>query len=139
MAYRTEIISDSNHAKVSRSGELVVAPLHYDEAVYQYMDVINIAYNFAVPLPQKQMVITGFVASGNKNITGSSESIVEIYEADNIDEITVSKALVTIAVAKNQVVAPTPLRILVNEGKWVNAKMDDDDVHLTMFGYYIAV
>ena len=38
---------------------------------------------------------------------------------------------------KNTVVSPTPLRILVNSGVWVNAKTDDATIHVTMFGYYI--
>ena len=31
-----------------------------------------------------------------------------------------------------------PLNILVAPGKYVNAKTTDDDIHMTIMGYYIS-
>ena len=33
--------------------------------------------------------------------------------------------------------AIVPLNILVNKGVWLNAKTGDDDVHMTIMGYYV--
>ena len=138
MALPVEIKFGGKQAKVTPSGELVVAPLAYDSSKYNLLDVNDTAYNFVSPKANKQFIITGFIAVGNKSIAGSpAEAIVEIYEATSSGTITVDKVLITFAIATSQEISPVSLRILVNEGKWVNAKMDNDDVHLTIFGYFI--
>jgi hypothetical protein len=124
-------------ARVTKSGELVVGQLSYDETFYNEMSATGTAYNFFVPKAGKQFIITGFLAVSDKNIT--ADAIVEIYEASGDSSTTVDKALPKFAMTKNAVVSPTPLRILVTEGVWVNAKTDDATIHLTMFGYYIDV
>jgi hypothetical protein len=126
---------DGTKVKVTKSGELVTSSLSYDLVQYQEMTATGTAYNFYGPVERKQFIITGFLAVSNKDIT--ADAIIEIYEADSDTETTISKALPKFAITKNSVVAPTPLRILVNEGVWVNAKTDDATIHLTMFGYYI--
>jgi hypothetical protein len=126
---------DGNKVKVTSSGELVTSSLEYDLTKYQEMSATGTAYNFYEPEPRKQFIITGFLAVSDKNIT--ADAIVEIYEADSVSSTTVSKALPKFALTKNAIASPTPLRILVNEGVWVNAKTDDATIHLTMFGYYI--
>jgi hypothetical protein len=129
------ISQNGTPVKVTSSGELVTAALAYDLSMYNEMSATGTAYNFYSPESGKQFIITGFVAVSDKNIT--ADAIVEIYEADSDDSTTVSKALPKFAMTKNAVVSPTPLRILVSQGVWVNAKTDDATIHLTMFGYYI--
>ena len=51
--------------------------------------------------------------------------------------MTVDKFLVQFVVTLDQAIVATPLHILVNSGKFINAKTDNDDVHLTLMGYYI--
>jgi len=49
----------NRHAKVSRSGELAVSPLNYDETVFKELGTINVGVNFYEAKPQQQFVITG--------------------------------------------------------------------------------
>lgn len=122
-------------AKVTSSGELVTSALAYDLTKYQEMSSTGVPYNFFSPQAGKQFIITGFLAVSDKNIT--ADAIVTIYEADSDSSSTVLKELPKFAMTKNAVVSPTPLRILVNSGVWLNASTDDATIHLTMFGYYI--
>jgi len=121
--------------KVSPSGELAVGPIKYDNSVFREMSSTGTAFNFTKPQPGEQFVITGFLAVSDKNIT--ADAIVEIYEGNSRVAVTVEKCLISFAMTKNAVVAPTPLRVLVTHGLWLNAKTDDATIHLTMFGYFI--
>ena len=121
---------------VTNSGELVTSALHYDNTVFHAMSSTGTAYSFYPPLRDKQFVITGFIAVSDKNV-GANDALVEIYEANSVTSTVVQKALPTFAITKNSVVDPTGLRILVQEGFWVNAKTDIATINMTMFGYYI--
>jgi hypothetical protein len=135
MANPVTIEQNGNKVKVTNSGELVTSSLEYDLTKYHGMSSAGTAYNFYPPVSKKQFIITGFLAVSDKNIT--ADAIIEIYEADSDTSTTVDKELPKFALTKNAITSPTPLRILVNEGVWVNAKTDDATIHLTMFGYYI--
>ena len=124
-------------AKVSGSGELVVAPLHYSESVFQELGVINTAYNFFLPKAHKQFVITGFSLKADRDVSQSADATVIIYEASAIDSLTVDKTLFQDAMIRGERTGYTNVNQLVNEGKFINAKTTDDDIHVTIFGYYI--
>lgn len=124
-------------AKVTKSGELVVAPLSYDLTKFNELAEINTAYNFYGPIPLKQFVITSMLAYGDKQVSSNTNATVEVYEASATDETTVDKCLIRFEIGQNQAIPFTPLRVLVNHGKWINAKTDDDDIHMTIMGYYI--
>ena len=125
-------------AKITKSGELVVAPLSYDETMFVELAEDDTAYNFYEPKPQKQFVITGVLAYGDKQVSAVTNATVIVYEADSIDTLTVDKVLLQFEIGQNQSIPISSLRTLVNVGKWINAKTDDDDVHMTVMGYYIS-
>jgi len=56
---------------------------------------------------------------------------------DTAAEATVTKTLFSVSVLQYDQITIVPMNLLVSEGKFVNAKTTDDDVHLTLFGYYI--
>jgi len=125
-------------AKVTSRGQLVVAPLEFSETYFNFMDVDNQVYNFAEPRAGQRFVITGMLINGSRSI-GTSGAVVEIYEADAIDSGTVSKALFTIDLAKSASLSVNPLNVIINSGMWLNGRTDDDDVYLTILGYYVEV
>ncbi len=137
MSIPVNIEQDGNIAKVTKSGELVVAPLSYDLTKFNTLDAVNTAYNFFGPISEKQFIITGIMVFGDKDINDSSDTIVVVYEADTSDTITVDKTLLQFGVGKLTTLPMFPLRVLVNSGKWVNAKTGDDDIHMTIMGHYI--
>ncbi len=80
---------------------------------------------------------TGIIAAGNLSIAANALATVIVYEASADDTATVDKSLIQFGITRLQTFALSPLNILSEEGKFINAKTDDDDVFLTVMGYYI--
>lgn len=126
-------------AKVSAAGQLAVGPLFYDETEFNTLDVAGTAYNFYSPKAGQQFVITGILAFGDKDLSDADDTVIVVYEAGTAETATVDKILLQFGMPKLSLLPALPLNILVNEGKFVNAKTGDDDIHMTIMGYYIPV
>lgn len=124
-------------AIVTKIGQLVTTPYAYDETVFFELDLVNTAYNYYAPKNGFQFVVTGVVAFADKEVSNASDTNIIIYEAADSTTTTVDKTLLQFGLAQNSTISITPLNVLVNKGKFVNAKTDDDDVHMTIMGYYI--
>jgi len=138
------VIQGHNHpnsgvqdAKVNGTGALVTAAFDYDETKFVELAEPDVAYNFYNPKAGRAFVITGMIATGDKQIAANADATVVIYEAITDVTTSVDKELLTFVITQSTVVPLVPLNIFVNEGKFINAKTDDDDVHLNIFGYYI--
>ena len=125
-----------NRAKVTSRGQVVTGAISYDDSVFKELAEDDTAYNFYVPLAGQQFVVTGIILKGDKQI-GASDATVVVYEATAIDSITEAKTLLSLAVADGDILTLLPLNLLVSKGVWLNAKTSDDDVHMTIMGYYI--
>jgi len=124
-------------ARVTRTGQLVVAPFAYDETKFNVLDVAGTAVNFFTSKADSQFVITGVIATGDLQIAANAVAEVVILEGDNETDATGTKTLIQFGITRLQSVSYLPLNLLVTEGKFVNAKTDDDDVHMTIMGYFI--
>lgn len=114
-----------------------MAPLSYDETVFNVLDVAGTASNFYSPKSQKQFVITGVLAFADKDVSDASDTVIVVYEASDTTTATVDKVLLQFGMGKLTSLAILPLHLLVNAGKFVNAKTGDDDIHMTIMGYFI--
>ena len=126
-----------NKAKVTKRGQLVVAPLEFSEPKNVTILLADTAYNVIEPKPKKKFVITSIVISGARSV-GINGALVELYEADAIDETTSTKNIYTIDIARSASIPILPLDILINKGKWLNIKAGDVTVYATISGYYIG-
>jgi len=136
MAGQFEIIGAKGaKAGVTKSGELVVAPLSYDTAQNQTLDSANVAENFFVPSFEKQLVVTGILLNADKSVT--TDVVIDVYEADSTTSTTIDKSIIHIELLKNSQRDITPLHLLVSPGVFVNAKADDANVNITILGYFI--
>jgi len=133
----TLVTSEGKHVDVNENGELLIANGPYDDVVFNELDAINTAYNFYGPYGEKQFLMTGFMAYGDKQVSSSTNATVIIYESSDIDSTTVDKVLFQFEIGQNQSVPFPNLRILSNKGVYINAKTDDDDIHLTIVGHYV--
>jgi len=124
-------------ARVTRTGQLVTSVFSYDETKFNELGTAGTAANFYKPKSQQQFVITGMIATGDKQIAANADATVTIFEASDATTSTQDKVLLTFVITQSTIVSLLPLNILVNEGKFVNAETDDDDVHMNIFGYYI--
>ena len=121
--------------KVTSIGQVVTAPYSYDEVSAGTLDVDNTAVNFFGPKVGQQFVLTTILLTANKNVT--TDCTVDIYEATTATATVVTKSIVNIEMLKNTGRDITGLNLLISEGSYINGKTDDDDVFVTLMGYYI--
>lgn len=136
MSIAVEIIFNGKKARVTNAGELVVAPFAYDEVEFRELAEDDTAYNFYQPKPNHQFVMTGLNMKADRDVSTTVDAEVVIYEATSTTETTVSKVLFQEAMVRGERTS-LPTNILVNPGVWINAKTSDDDIHMTIMGYYI--
>jgi len=128
---------NGQQVKVNDAGEVLVANGPYDLAKFNELDAVNTAYNYYRPNGKLQFVLTGFLMYGDKQVSSSTNATIIIYESDQPDSITVDRTLVQVEVGQNQSIPFPNIRILCNRGVYINAKTDDDDIHLTIFGHFV--
>jgi len=126
-----------NRAKILSTGALVVSPPDYDDAIFNTLDVAGTGYTYFKPLSGKQFVMTGAVAFADKDVSDNTDTVIVIYESDGASSTTEDKVLLQFGMGKLTSLHIAPLNILLNKGKWLNAKTGDDDIHMTITGYYI--
>ena len=124
-------------AAVTPDGALAVGPVSFNLIQFNELAATSTAYNFYSPKSGKQFVVTAIFAYGDKQVSSSTNATVEVYEASSTTEATVDKIIMQFEIGQNQFHPFTSLNLLVNEGKWINAKTDDDDVHMNILGYYV--
>ena len=123
-------------AKVTHLGQLVTSPLEYSTSYFNAMTVDDQVYNFTTPKTGQQFVITDIVASGDKNVTQSTGVEINIYESDAADG-TSTKDLLVLSLNRLGSSNLIGLNMILTESVWLNATMDDNNVNLTILGYYV--
>ena len=126
-----------NEVSVSSQGEVITRPFSYSEAVFNLLDINDQVYNFQKPIDGFRYVITGIFASANRNVTTQTQ--VDIYEATAADSGTIAKQIRRLDIAKLDHVEQGGLLLRLAKGVFLNAKCDDDDVLLTIDGYFVPV
>ena len=135
-------IKDSNTgqtAKVTKFGQLIVAPIDYSTTVEQGLDLIDTAFNFIEPVDGHSIVITDIIASADTGVSPVDPADVVIYQADAIDSVTPDPAIMRPQLVKSSNFPLTGLNFLIPEGKWVNAKTSDNTILLTIAFYRVPV
>ena len=133
----TDGYAGMNIARVSEYGQLITAPYDYDTSKFVELAVDNTAYNFFAPKTGQRFVITVITGKANRNVSNTVDATVIVYEASASDTTVVDKVLFETAVIRGEPIRPPRLNLLVSAGKYVNAKTTDDDIFLTIMGYYI--
>lgn len=126
-------------AKVTRFGQLVVAPLDYSVPVEHELDVVDTAFNFVEPQADHSIIITDIITSALPDISPVDSADVEIYEAGAIDSTIVLTGIVRPQLTRGQNLALIGLNLIVPEGRWVNAMTTDDTVIVTIMFYRAPV
>lgn len=124
-------------ARVTQTGQLVTAPFAYDESSFNELGTAGAAANYYKPKVHQQFIITGIIATADKQVGANEDAVVTIFEASDDTTSTQDKVLLTFVLTQSTVVSFLPLNIIVNEGKFVNGETDNDDVHMNILGYYI--
>jgi len=134
----TAVLQDSatsNQAAITKNGELIVAPLSNNQSAHWKIDTINTAYNYAVPMTGKKMLLQNILVYANKNV-GVNDATITVYTSTAINSLTAVSTVLEIELPKYASRDITGLNLELPEGVFLNAKTDDNDVYLTMMGYY---
>lgn len=132
-------LGHSQKAGVTKAGQLITAPFDYDTTKFIELAEANTAYSFFLPKAGCNFILTGIVAKADKQVSTTVDASVVVYEADSPDTTTVDVVIFQTAMVSGDNLVLLPLNIKVSEGKFVNAKTTDDDIHMTLIGYYIPV
>lgn len=133
------LVSAESHVKVHPDGHLVTGPREYNQSVFNELAEPATAYLFYEPKAHHVFLVTGFLAYGDKQVSAVTNATVVIYEAVSPTTTAVDKVLLQFELGQNQALPMTGLNLLASEGRWILAKTDDDDVHMTILGYYLPV
>jgi len=131
------IIGGSSEVNVSQIGQLITAPFAYDLVVSKTLDTDNVAVNFYKPRVGFQFVVTGLLITADKNVT--QDCIVDVYPANSETDTVVpsTTGILHIEMLKNGSRDILGLNIVAGEGVYINSKTDDNNVFVTIMGYYI--
>jgi len=124
-------------AKVTKFGQLVVAPLQYSEPVLGNLNAIDTAFNFIEPQQNHSIVITDITVSADNSVSNVTPAEVEIYEATEPDTTAITKGIISPRVVRADNFALTGLNLIVPEGLFVNAKTNDDNILVTIMFYRV--
>lgn len=125
-------------AKITTRGQVVTAPLEYSLAYNATAGTANVAVNVIEPINGKRFVIDSLMLYANQGVSNTADATVDIYEATSNATATISKSLVQTNMVRQDRIILQQINLIVSEGVWVNAKTTDDDVYVTIFGYYVA-
>ena len=123
-----------HHAEVTGRGELVVGSLEHSQPYYVELGVDDQVYNAVPGIASKKFVITGIILGADRNVV--TDTSIHIYEATSASGTT-DKDILIVDINKGETLAITGLNSITQTTRWINATADDDDVDLTIFGYYV--
>lgn len=128
-----------NAARVTRFGQLVVAPIAYSEPISQNLDTVDTAFNFITPQSDHNIVITDIIASADKSVSVTEPAEVEIYQSDEVDSLVIVDTIVSPRLLRGDSLPLTGMNLLIDEGRWVNAKTNDNNILITIMFYRVPV
>ena len=134
------VLKDNNSgltAKVTKFGQLVVAPLQFSTPKSDNLNVIDTAFNFIEPEQDHSIVITDIIISADNSVSNTAPAEIEIYEAAAFDTTTIDVGIVSPRLTRADNLALNGLNLIVPEGKFVNAKTNDNNVLVTIMFYRV--
>ena len=143
MSLRIEIedgkFGTRNTVGVTARGQLITAPLKFNQGYFKSLTATSTAFNFVVPIANHQFVIDGILFSSDKNVSSTNGAQIKIYEAGAPDTITIGKELLTIDIGRLDKGNVSSLNMITSEAVWINAYTDDATCNVTLLGYYVEV
>lgn len=128
-----------NTARVTEFGQLVVAPIQYSTPVSIELNVIDTAFNFAVPKDSKSIVITDIIVSADKSVSATTPAEVEVYTSSSPESSVAINNILQPRLVRSNNLTLTGLNLLIDEGVWINAKTNDASILLTIMFYRVPV
>ena len=139
MGHNVRIAGENNstRAKVTKYGQLVVAPLAYSNPIEKRLSVVNVAYNFIEPIANESIVITDIIVFADKSVSATAPANIQVYQSDEVDSLNVVAGIVTPQLTRGQSSELIGLNLKIPDGRWVNAVTDDNEVLITIMYYRV--
>lgn len=123
--------------KITKGNALAVGPAFPSKAYNATLGTDDVPVEIVKAKSAKVFYITGIILTGNKNISGTVDAVVELFEATADDQTVSQNDILVIPVGKSAQTVITGLVLEVDEGRFIMAKTSDDDVLVTILGYYV--
>lgn len=125
--------------KVTLGGAIAVTDLHPSLAFNATLETDDVVVNVVPAKADHVFCMTALLLTGNKNIDQTTAATVSIYTADSESTASASAltTLFSMPVAKNSTRDITGILVESEEAKWINAVTTDDDIFITVLGYYL--
>lgn len=128
---------EGHRVKVSSRGQLITAPLDFSSISSIVLDTANVPFNLVPPLNNKQFVVTDLILYGDRNI-GVNDASVQIYQADSFEApLGGGDASISLEIVKQTTVVLGGLNNIIDEGKWLTAITNDNNIFANVAGYYV--
>jgi hypothetical protein len=127
--------------RVVAGSALAVNPPHPSLSFNAELGTDDVPVNVIPAKANHAFCLTGIFLTSNKNVDPNTAATVQIYTGDS-ETTAASDALTTILsapVPKNDQRDYNPILVEAEEGKWINGVTSDDDVFVTIMGYYLKV
>lgn len=126
--------------KVTTRGQAVVGPIAFSEASSAALTVDDVPVNLFTPRSGKNFIITDIIIKGDKSIDNNVDATVTIYETSvGPTSTTQTKVILPTKIARSGGLTLVGLNLEVSTGVWINAVTDDNNVFVTVMGYYVDV
>ncbi len=126
-------------AKVTKFGQLVVAPIQFSTPVAINLNVIDTAFNFVQPKQNNSIVITDIIVSTDNTVSNVTPAEIEIYSALTAETTTIDAGIVSPRLVRAGNIALNGLNLIIPEGKFINGKTNDINVLITIMFYRLPV
>ena len=131
------VVNDSK-ARVTQFGQLVTAPLDYSTLITKEISSVNVAVNYVPPKQGHRIVVTDMMLQANKQVTG--EALVNLYTSDvGPDSLVIKEEIFTTEIVRQGSRDLIGLNVILEPGRWLNGKTDDDDINVTIGFYYVPI
>lgn len=127
--------------KVNKGNVLATGPAHPSISFNATLGTDDTPANIVPAKADHVFCITGILLTANQNVSNTVSATVSIYTADS-ETTAVGSALTTlftIPLQRNDTRDITGILVEAEEGKWINGNTDDDDIFVTILGYYVKV
>lgn len=125
--------------KVGLGDSLAVGPASPSEPFNATLGTDDVVVNVVPAKAGHSFCITGIFLTSNKNVDPNTAATVIIYTADSETTAAVDaiSTILSAPIPKNDQRDYNPILIAGAPGKWINAVTSDDDVFVTILGFYV--
>jgi len=124
-------------AKVILGNALAVGPPSPSDTFNATLDLDDVPVEIVSGEAGQGFCLTGIILTGNKNIDQNVDAIVTLYQATADDLDTSLKDILVVPVSRSGQISLTGIYLEVPQGHFIMAETTDDDVFVTVFGWYM--